>query len=207
MTRLSAGRSSERRDSVPPATGNAAGAGHANSLLGGLAGKLQARGLRVQLVSSAADAITVTNPAAPGRGTVHVGADGLVSWDSGAGTVNDAGAATILDHVTSVLRGSRADPDDRWAAVDGERLRQLRRQRRLTQLGLAGRAGVSLSTVGALERRRRGRCRNRTAALLAVALETELASLSEVTGHAGKPSSGPVSGSRRRAGRPARGEA
>jgi len=43
---------------------------------------------------------------------------------------------------------------DRWfAVVDGPRLRQLRRQHGLSQAELAGKAGISLSTVTRLERR------------------------------------------------------
>jgi DNA-binding XRE family transcriptional regulator len=76
-----------------------------------------------------------------------------------------------------VLADSAA-PAGRWAVVDGDRLHQLRRQRRLTQQELAGRAGLSRWTICDLERQRRGgRCQNRTAALLAVALEVQLASL------------------------------
>jgi DNA-binding XRE family transcriptional regulator len=193
------------RDIVPPAAGDA---GHLNGFPGRLAGRLEARGLHVQLVSSAVDgdAIAVTNPSRPGRGTVHVGSDGLVRWDCDAGGLSDAGAAKILDHVTSVLRGRRKGPDDRWAVVDGGRLRQLRRKQGLTQEELAHRAGVSLWTVGSLERRQGGRCRNWTAALLAVALEADLASL--LCDHPGTPASGPViASSRRRADRPPRGEA
>jgi DNA-binding XRE family transcriptional regulator len=175
-------------------------AGHLNGFTGNLAAKLEACGLRVQLVNSAlgCEAIAVTNPAAPGWGTVHVGQDGLVRFcDSDAGALNDAGIASILDQVTSVLRGSRpkTDPGDRWTVVDGDRLRQLRRQRRLTQQQLARRAGVSRRTIGGLERRRRTRCQNRTAALLAVALEVHLASLCGETYSAGRPASSSVRGS------------
>jgi DNA-binding XRE family transcriptional regulator len=194
-----------RRNIVLPAPGNAGDAGHLNGFLGRLAGKLEARGLHVQLVSSAGDddAIAVTNPSSPGRGTVHIGSDGLLRWGSDADVLNDASAARILDQVTSVLRGRRKGPDDRWAVVDGGRLRQLRRKQGLTQLELAHRAGVSLSTVGSLERRQGGRCRNWTAALLAVALEADLAGL--LCDHPAKPASGPViASSRRRAGRPPR---
>jgi DNA-binding XRE family transcriptional regulator len=205
MTGLSdGGRATGRRNIMPAAAGNGS-AGHMNGFLGGLAEKLNSRGLHVRLLDSAGDsAAIVTNPAAPKRGTVHVGNDGLARWDSGAGALNDAPAAKILDHVTSVLRGRRKEPDDRWAVVDGERLRKLRRQHRLTQQELADKAGVSLWTVGSLERRQGGRCRNLTAALLAVGLEAELASL--LCDHPGTPASGPViASSRRRAGRIPRG--
>ena len=60
---------------------------------------------------------------------------------------------------------------DRWfAVVDGPRLRQLRRQHGLSQAELAGKAGISLSTVTRLERRPPRSCRTRTLARLAIAL-------------------------------------
>jgi DNA-binding XRE family transcriptional regulator len=170
---------------MPPAAGNAANTRQVNGFIGSLAEKLEALGLRVQPVNSALDfnAIAVTNPAASEWGTVHVGHDGLVRfWDSDAGTLDDASIAKILDHVTKVLGGSRPkkdrkEPAERWTIVDGDRLRQLRRKRRLTQQQLANRARVSRWTVGALERHGRRRCQNRTAELLAVALEVQLAIL------------------------------
>jgi transcriptional regulator with XRE-family HTH domain len=54
--------------------------------------------------------------------------------------------------------------------LDGQRLRQLRRQRDLSQEGLAERAGVSLTTVVRLERQARAPCRGRTLGRLARAL-------------------------------------
>ena len=60
---------------------------------------------------------------------------------------------------------------DRWfTVVDGVRLRQLRRQHGLSPAELAGKAGVSMSTVIRLERQPRPSCRTRTAARLATAL-------------------------------------
>ena len=59
----------------------------------------------------------------------------------------------------------------RWTTVlDGQRLRQLRRQHGLSQEMLADRAGVSLGTVARLERQSRPPCRCRTVARLAAAL-------------------------------------
>ena len=53
----------------------------------------------------------------------------------------------------SARTASRAQ---RWfVAVDGHRLRQLRRQQRLSQEALASRAGISVGTVGQLERQAR----------------------------------------------------
>ncbi|MGH7736067.1 MAG: helix-turn-helix domain-containing protein [Gemmatimonadales bacterium] len=46
--------------------------------------------------------------------------------------------------------------------LDGQRLRQLRRQRGLSQEELAGQAGLSLTTVVRLERQARAPCRGRT---------------------------------------------
>lgn len=54
--------------------------------------------------------------------------------------------------------------------VDGQRLRQLRREHGLSQAELAGKAGVSLSTLARLEGRARTSCRCRTLARLATAL-------------------------------------
>jgi len=59
----------------------------------------------------------------------------------------------------------------RWMViVDGQRLRELRLQGRLSQETLADRAGVSLATVGRLERHGRPPCRGRALARLAAAL-------------------------------------
>ena len=59
----------------------------------------------------------------------------------------------------------------RWTTVlDGQRLRQLRRQHGLSQEKLADRAGISLTTVARLERLSRAPCRGRTVARLAAAL-------------------------------------
>lgn len=55
-------------------------------------------------------------------------------------------------------------------ALDGPRLRQLRRQHGLSQEQLADQAGLSLTTVTRLERQVRAACRGRTLARLAAAL-------------------------------------
>ena len=54
--------------------------------------------------------------------------------------------------------------------LDGPRLRQLRRQRGLSQEELAGQAGVSLTTIARLERQASAPCRGRTLGRLARAL-------------------------------------
>lgn len=59
----------------------------------------------------------------------------------------------------------------RWfAIVDGTRVRQLRHQHGLSPAELAGKAGISLSTVTRLERQSQRCCRTRTLARLAAAL-------------------------------------
>ncbi len=54
--------------------------------------------------------------------------------------------------------------------LDGHRLRQLRRQRGLSQEQLADQAGISVTTVARLERRPNAPCRGRTLGRLARAL-------------------------------------
>ena len=54
--------------------------------------------------------------------------------------------------------------------LDGQRLRQLRRQRGLSQEGLADQAGLSVATVARLERQTSAPCRGRTLGRLARAL-------------------------------------
>jgi transcriptional regulator with XRE-family HTH domain len=54
--------------------------------------------------------------------------------------------------------------------VDGQRLRRMRREHGLSQEMLAEMTGVSLTTVGRLERQDRSSCRGRTLARLAAAL-------------------------------------
>ena len=66
----------------------------------------------------------------------------------------------------------------RWnIAVDGQRLRHLRRQHGLSQEQLAAKAGISLATVTRLERTPRATCRTRTLARVAAALGEEPAAL------------------------------
>jgi DNA-binding XRE family transcriptional regulator len=62
-------------------------------------------------------------------------------------------------------------PAHRWnTALDGRRLRQLRRQHDLSQEHLAAKAGISVATVARLERTPGTTCRTRTLARLAAAL-------------------------------------
>jgi transcriptional regulator with XRE-family HTH domain len=62
-------------------------------------------------------------------------------------------------------------PASAWTTVlDGQRLRQLRREQGLSRQELAARAGISPGTVARLERGPRPACRGRTLARLAAAL-------------------------------------
>ena len=54
--------------------------------------------------------------------------------------------------------------------LDGQQLRRLRRQRGLSQEELAAQAGLSVTTVGRLERQASAPCRGRTLGRLARAL-------------------------------------
>ncbi len=70
-----------------------------------------------------------------------------------------------------VLASGNSIATQPWTTVlDGQRLRQLRRQRGLSQEGLAERAGISLTTIARLERQPRASCRCRTLGRLAAAL-------------------------------------
>ena len=70
-----------------------------------------------------------------------------------------------------MMTTKRTGRGDRWIAViDGQRLRELRRQQALSQVELAKLAGVSAHTVSKLERQPASCCRTRTLARLAAAL-------------------------------------
>jgi transcriptional regulator with XRE-family HTH domain len=71
--------------------------------------------------------------------------------------------------------------------LDGQRLREARRQRGLSQERLAHQAGLSPATVARLERQRRPRCRHRTLARLAAALDVNPAAVTPVLGVAPDP--------------------
>jgi DNA-binding XRE family transcriptional regulator/anti-sigma regulatory factor (Ser/Thr protein kinase) len=63
-------------------------------------------------------------------------------------------------------------------AIDGHRLRHIRRKRGLSQLELAAKAGVSLATVARLEQGKpNASCRGRTLTRLAAALDEQAAAL------------------------------
>jgi hypothetical protein len=98
-------------DNSLPAAGSAS-ADREDSMLRGLAEKLESRGLDASLVTYPVagvkgkhfDAVIAVNPAAPERGRVHIQKKGLVLWEC-TGTLDEAGAGKILDDVTNVLRG------------------------------------------------------------------------------------------------------
>ena len=72
---------------------------------------------------------------------------------------------------TPTARSASPAPFARWTTtVDGQRLRQVRHQRALSQGQLAERAGISPATVSRLERQSTAPCRCRTLARLAGAL-------------------------------------
>ena len=72
--------------------------------------------------------------------------------------------------VSTSPRTSRT-PSRFLTAIDGQRLRRLRRQHGLSQEALADRAGISLTTLARLERQRRSPCRTWTLGALAAALD------------------------------------
>jgi DNA-binding XRE family transcriptional regulator len=75
-------------------------------------------------------------------------------------------------------RAIQPGPGQRWTTeLDGQRLREMRCQRGLSQEQLADLAGISLSTMARLERQQRSPCRNWTLGRLAVALNETPASI------------------------------
>ena len=115
--------------------------------------------------------------AAGGGGQFSVGHQRqLWGWQVGVGAHNNA--VTLPSAPPGVVSARTASRAERWfVAVDGNRLRQLRRQQQLSQEELASRAGISAGTVGQLERQDRPVCRGRTLARLAAALGTQPAAL------------------------------
>jgi hypothetical protein len=78
-----------------------------------LSEKLRARGLKAQLVryridgieSKYYDAIKVTNPAAPERGTMQFEKEGWMTWEF-AGTIDETGINTLADEATNALHAT-----------------------------------------------------------------------------------------------------
>lgn len=73
----------------------------------------------------------------------------------------------------------RANPSDEWRTVpiDGQRLRQIRAERGLSQEKLASKSDLGLTTIRRLECEPSPACRAWTRDLIATALETQPASL------------------------------
>lgn len=74
-----------------------------------------------------------------------------------------------IDWAPSATQCARPAPPDTFI-LDGHLLRQLRRQRGLSQEELADQAGISLTTVARLERQLRAPCRGWTLGRLARAV-------------------------------------
>jgi DNA-binding Xre family transcriptional regulator len=75
--------------------------------------------------------------------------------------------------------------------LDGQRLRQLRRERGLSQEKLADQAGISLTTVARLEGQVRASCRGRTLGRLAAALGEEPTTIACAEPDHGRPTLSP----------------
>ncbi|MFI5064207.1 MAG: ATP-binding protein [Streptosporangiales bacterium] len=102
-----------------------------------------------------------------GRGLLIVG-ELAAAWGR-AGSSEEGW--TLWFEMDAPGRPGHAGAASRWVTVlDGRRLRQLRRERGLSQAQLADRAGMSPATIGRLERQPAASCRSRTAARLAGAL-------------------------------------
>jgi hypothetical protein len=98
---------------IPAAPTQDDDADYVDSRLRALSEKLEGRGLEARLVtypvdgvkSEHYDAVTVTNPAAPERGVIHVENDGCVAWEY-SGSLHDAGISKIADEATNALRAT-----------------------------------------------------------------------------------------------------
>jgi hypothetical protein len=74
---------------------------------------LRARGLETKLVSYMTDgirskyydAITVTNPSAPERGSMQIEKEGWMTWEY-SGTADDAGISKLADEAANALRAN-----------------------------------------------------------------------------------------------------
>jgi transcriptional regulator with XRE-family HTH domain len=96
-----------------------------------------------------------------------------------------AGSARVLTPPASAAEVRPARPQT--TVLDGQRLREARRQRGLSQERLAHQSGMSPATVARLERQRRPRCRHRTLARLAAALDVRPAAITPALGVALDP--------------------
>ena len=107
-------------NTAKPADGAQTTAGDPDSRLRSLAEKLRHHGLTAILVSYLTDgvrnkhydAINVTNPASPERGTIHIEKDGMITWEyPGPGSLDHAAIATLANEAASALHA--ADPPPR----------------------------------------------------------------------------------------------
>jgi DNA-binding Xre family transcriptional regulator len=105
---------------------------------------------------------------------------------AGTATAGHLSAAAVLaadcpstpSRPVSLASAGRIPPARPQATIlDGRRLRQLRRQRGLSQEKLADRAGISITTVARLERQSSASCRGRTLGRLAAALGEQPATI------------------------------
>jgi hypothetical protein len=95
---------------VPDEDGNAE---YLDGQIRKLSEKLRARGLQTKLVSYMTDgirskyydAVTVTNPSAPERGSMQIEKEDWMTWEY-SGTVDDAGISKLADEATSALRAT-----------------------------------------------------------------------------------------------------
>jgi DNA-binding XRE family transcriptional regulator len=81
-----------------------------------------------------------------------------------------------IDWARTGMRSARPTPPHTFI-LDGHLLRQLRRQRGLSQEELADQAGISLTTVARLERQLRAPCRGWTLGRLARAVGEDPAAM------------------------------
>ena len=89
------------------------GANYVDKQLRVLSEKLEARGLDARLVTYPVngvkgdhhDAVTITNPATPERGAMHVDSDGCVTWEY-PGSLDAAGISKTADDVINALWAS-----------------------------------------------------------------------------------------------------
>jgi hypothetical protein len=99
---------------IPAPTAPGSDAGYLDGQLRVLSEKLERRRLEARLVSYALDgvtsehydAITVTNPSAPERGSMQIEKEGSVTWEYASSLHDDAGIGNIADEATNALRAS-----------------------------------------------------------------------------------------------------
>jgi len=97
---------------IPIAVGSDSNADELDSQLIELADKLQKRGMKAELVSYAVgggksehyDAITVTNPASPERGSMQIEKEGWVTWEYSGNLADDTGIGNLTDEAINILR-------------------------------------------------------------------------------------------------------